>query len=164
MTYTAVGRQLGGFLRMCVTNGVHGVLVPDIGQEEGEFVVTVTRTLQLAAITLLDARADDETVRWAATHGDIVYLKASAGPTGTSADLSGELGEVIRQAVDRVRTVDETTSVAVGIGIRQPEQVAALAALDVDMAIVGTHIIEHLEQGEDDLVRYIASLHEATYY
>jgi len=164
MTYTTVGRELGGFLRLCVTNDVHGVLVPDISQQEGEFVVSVCRTLQLAPITLLDARADDETVRWAATHGDIVYLKASPGPTGTSADLAGELGSVIRSAIERVRAIAPSTRVAVGIGIKQPEQVAALAALDVDMAIVGTRIIEHLEQGEDDLTRYIAALREATYY
>ncbi len=164
MTYTAVGRQLGGFLRMCVTNDVHGVLVPDIAPEEAEFVVSVCRTLQLAPITLLDIRADDDTVNWAVEHGDIVYLKASAGPTGTSADLGGKLGETLRRAVERVRAVDEQTPVAVGIGIKQPEQVAQLAAMDIDMAIVGTRIIEHLEQGEDDLTQYIQSLHAATYY
>lgn len=164
MTYTTVGRQLGGFLRMCVTNGVHGVLVPDIKPDEGAFVTTVARTLQLAPITLLDARADDDAFEWATTHGDLVYLKASPGATGTSADLSGELGGVIRRALDRIRSIDEDIPVAVGIGIRQPEQVAALAALNVDMAIVGTRIIEHLEQGEAALVRYIDALHAATNY
>jgi tryptophan synthase alpha chain len=162
MTYTSVGRELGGFLRLCVTSDVHGVLVPDIGHEEGAFVASVCRTLGLAVITLLDARADDAAVQWAVEHGDIVYLKASPGKTGVQADLHGELGEIIRQMVGRLRAVQPDILVAVGIGIKKPEQVAALAALDVDMAIVGTKIIEHLEQGEADLVEYIQELKAAT--
>jgi tryptophan synthase alpha subunit len=164
MTYTTVGRALGGFLRMCVTSEVHGVLVPDIKPEEGTFVASVTRTLQMAPITLLDARADADAFQWAATQGDIVYLKASPGATGSSADLDGELGDVIRAAILKLRVLAPDTPIAVGIGIRQPEQVAALAALGVDMAIVGTRIVEYLEQGEDALVRYIESLRAATAY
>ncbi|MEO0561453.1 MAG: tryptophan synthase subunit alpha [Chloroflexota bacterium] len=164
MTYTTVGRQLGGFLRLCVTNDVHGVLVPDIQPDEGTFVATVTRTLQLAPIMLLDARADDAAFKWAIEQGDLIYLKASPGPTGSSADLDGELGEIISQSMARLRAIDPNKLIAVGIGIRQPGQIAALAALDVDMAIVGTRIIEYLEKGEQALVAYIESLHAATTY
>lgn len=162
MTYTTVGREMGGFLRMCVTNEVHGVLVPDIKPDEGSFVASVTRTLQMAPITLLDARADDSAFHWAAEHGDIVYLKASTGATGSPANLDGELGDVIAGAIARLRDLSPDTPVAVGIGIREPEQVAALAALGADMAIVGTRIIEYLKQGDDALVRYVEQLRAAT--
>src|SRR5690606_5232507 len=97
MTYAAVGRSLDGFLRLCVENGVHGVLAPDIDPEEGAFVASRARALGLATITLLDARADDETLRTCVELGDLIYLKAALGPTGEKADIEGELGRMIAE-------------------------------------------------------------------
>lgn len=164
MTYTAVGRALGGFLRLCVQNDVHGILVPDIAPEEGAYVATVSRAVQLTVVTLLDARADDAAFQRAVTTGDVVYLKAAPGPSGDAADFGGELHDTLARAIDRLRTLAPSLPVAIGIGIRQPEQVAAMARLDADMVIVGTRIIEHLETGEDALVRYINALRDATAY
>ena len=45
---------------------------------------------------------------------------------------------------------------------RRCAPLAALAALDVDMAIVGTKIIEYLPASEPSLVAYIDGLRAAT--
>ncbi len=164
MTYTEVGRALDGFLRLCVANNVHGMLAPDIDPQEGAYVATIARALNLAVFTLLDIRADDETIRRCAELGDIVYLKASAGRTGQSADVAGELHDNLSRAITGIRAIKPAMPVAVGIGLQRPEQVAALAALDVDMAIVGTKLVEHLQQGEQSLVDYIHALRDATWY
>jgi tryptophan synthase alpha subunit len=113
---------------------------------------------------LLDARADDATVARCVPLADVIYLKAAPGRTGQPADLDGELGEVLAGAMARIRALDPAMPVAVGIGIQRPEQVAALARLDVDMAIVGTKIVEHVNRGEAALVDYVASLRAATRY
>src|SRR6185369_13257282 len=61
MTYAEVGRTLDGFIRLCVENGVHGVLVPDADRTEGALVAGKVRGVGLASITLLDARSAGET-------------------------------------------------------------------------------------------------------
>jgi tryptophan synthase alpha chain len=164
MTYTEVGRALTGFLRLCVENNIHGMIAPDIEPEEGRYVKTIAGALNLAVLTLIDARADDITLRQRIELGDIVYLKAGAGRTGQSADMASDLSQVLAEAVFRIRAIDPVIPVAVGIGLQKPEQVAALARLGVDMAIVGTKVVEHLQAGEQELVEYIQALREATYY
>ncbi len=162
MIYTEVGRALTGFLRLCVENDIQGVIAPDIGPDEGEYVSTIARALNLAVIMLLDARASKATIKERVKLADIIYLKASAGPTGQAADVEGELHDVLQNTIYQIREIDKTMPVAVGIGLQRPEQIVALARLDVDMAIVGTKIVEHLAQGEQALAEYIRSLRAAT--
>ena len=78
--------------------------------------------------------------------------------------MEGELGDVLADAIRRIRALDPKKPIAVGIGLQRPEQVAALARLDVEMAIVGTKIIECLKSGEQALVAYTQALREATVY
>lgn len=164
MTYAAVGRSLDGFLRLCVENDVHGILCPDADRLEGAYIAHRARSLGLAPVTLLDARAHDDAVAACTELGDMIYVKASAGATGQSADIEGELRDLLQHTIERIRKHNATIPIGVGIGVQRPEQIAALAALDVDMAIVGTKIIEHLQAGEQALVDYINRLHIATLY
>ena len=164
MTYTDVGRALAGFLRLCVENDIHGMIAPDIEPDEGRYVRTITEALNLAVLTLVDAHAPEDVLRERITLGNIVYLKAGTGRTGQPADIEGELGPVVADAIRRIRSLDPHIPIAVGIGLQQPQQVAALARLDVDMAIVGTKLVEKVQAGERALVEYVQSLREATYY
>lgn len=160
MTYTAVGRALDGFLQICVENGVHGMLAPDIDPVEGAQVAAKARALGLASITLLDARASEEKLQWSVEHGDLVYVKAAPGVTGQSMDSSIET--LLAEVISRMRAINSSVLIGVGVGLQKPEQVASLAALGVDMAIVGTKIVEHLASGESALADYISSLRAAT--
>jgi tryptophan synthase alpha chain len=164
MTYTDVGRALAGFLRLCVENDIHGMIAPDIEPEEGRYVKAIAEALNLAVLTLIDAHAPDNVLRERITLGNIVYLKAGTGRTGQPADIEGELGLVVAGAIRRIRSIDPDIPIAVGIGLQRPQQVAALARLDSDMAIVGTKLVEKLQAGENALVDYIQTLREATYY
>lgn len=162
MTYAAVGRALDGFLKLCVENEIHGMLAPDIDPVEGAQVARQARALGLASITLLDARASEESVRWSVENGDVIYVKAAAGPTGQAADIAGELRALLSQVIERIRSLNPTIPIGVGIGLQKPEQIAVLAALDIDMAIVGTKIVQYQEAGERALVDYIQTLRDAT--
>ncbi len=164
MTYTDVGRALAGFLRLCVENGIHGMIAPDIEPEEGHYVKTIAEALNLAVLTLIDGHAPDDVLRTRITLGNIVYLKAGTGRTGQPADIEGELGLVVAETIRRIRSIDADIPIAVGIGLQRPQQVAALARLGVDMAIIGTKLVEKLQAGENALVDYIQNLREATYY
>ena len=164
MAYDQTVRDLPDFLRRCVENDIHGVLVPDIAPKEGRRMKMVADALNLAVLTLIDARASDETLRQRLTLGNVVYLKAGGGRTGEPAELEGKLGEVVADAIRRIRRISPEMPVAVGIGLQKPQQVAALARLDADMAVVGTKLVEKIQLGERALVDYIGALRAATPY
>lgn len=163
MTYTSEGRALDGFLRLCVKSRVQGVLVPDIDAEEGAMVATQARTLGLASITLLDINADHERLVWSAIYGDVVYLKAAAGPTGGTLSFDQALTDRLEYTIEQLRIIRPNIAIALGIGLQTPEQIQQLTAFNIDMAIVGTKLVEHLAQGETALTHYIQSLREATH-
>jgi tryptophan synthase alpha subunit len=162
MTYSRVGRELDGFLRLCLLNGLHGMLAPDMDEDEIRLLSGIMHALNLVVVRLLDVRADEATTERVLRLGDIVYLKAAAGRTGTPADIEGELGDTMRRVIGRIRAQRPELPIAVGIGIQHPEQVAALAALGVDMAIIGTMLVERVMAGEDAMVEYLAAMRAAT--
>lgn len=161
MTYTRVGRELQGFLRLCAENDLSGVLVPDIDPEEARFVAAGARSLGLAVISLVDARASQEALAQVALGNDMVYLKVAAGPTGEQLDLALQRQRV-EDALKSLRAVSPDLLVAAGIGVQMPDHVAALAELGVDMVIVGTKVVEHTAGGVEGLRVYLASLRSAT--
>ncbi len=162
MTYSRVGRELDGFLRLCTINGLQGMLAPDMDEDELRFLATIMRALDLAVVTLVDARADAATLERQVRLGDIIYLKAAPGRTGTPADIEGELQELIASSVARIRALRAELPIAVGIGIQRPDQVAALARLDIDMAVIGTSLVARLSEGEGAMVDYLRAMRAAT--
>jgi tryptophan synthase alpha chain len=161
MTYSRVGRELDGFLRLCIMNGLHGMLAPDMDEEELRFLATIMRTLDLAVVTLVDARADDTVLERQVRLGDVVYLKAAPGRTGTPAEIDGALHAVIESSIRRIRGLRPDMPIAVGIGIQRPDQVAALARLGVDMAVIGTKLVERTAEGEQAVAEYVTAMREA---
>jgi tryptophan synthase alpha chain len=161
MTYSYVGRELDGFLRFCLTNGLHGMLAPDMDEDEMRFVATIMRALNLAVVRLIDAQADEATVERSVRLGDIIYLKAAPGPSGTSAALDGALFDRLDQVIHHIRALKPEMPIGVGIGIQRPEQVAALARLGVDMAVIGTRLVEQAALGEGSMVAYLQAMRAA---
>ena len=164
MTYSRVGRELDGFLRLCLMNGLHGMLAPDMDEDEIRTLSTIMRALNLAVVKLADARADDDSLERGIRLADVVYLKAAPGRTGTPAEIEGDLQAVIDSSIRRIRALQPHLPIAVGIGIQRPDQVAALAALGVDMVVIGTRLVERVTEDEGALVAYLQSLRAATPY
>jgi len=139
MTYTRVGRELQGFLRLCARNDLSGVLVPDISPEEARFVATGARVLGLAVVGLADVRAPRAELEQVALGSDVVYLKVAGGTTGEVLDLTSQQ-QTVEKALKLLRAAQPGLLVAAGIGVQTPEHVAALAGLGVDMIVVGTKV------------------------
>ena len=93
--------------------------------------------------------------------GDVIYLKAAPGPTGTAVDIDGTLHTLIDTAIQRIRALRPDMPIAVGIGIQRPDQVAALAKLGVDMAVIGTRLVERTAEGERAVAEYVTAMREA---
>ncbi len=161
MTYTQVGRELQGFLRLCAENDLSGVLVPDIDPEEAHFVAAGARALGLAVVSLADARASRGELEQAARNSDVIYLKVAAGSTGEPLNIASQR-QGLEAALAYLRAARPDLLVAAGIGVQTPDHVAALVELGVDMVVVGTKIVEHTAGGLEELGTYLTSLRSAT--
>jgi tryptophan synthase alpha chain len=108
--------------------------------------------VRLAAPTTDDARLPTVVKR----ASGFVYYVSVAGVTGVKSAAQG----TIAPAVERIRRVSGLP-VAVGFGIRTPEQAAAVARV-ADAAVVGSALVEALEaRGVDAALAEASALAEA---
>lgn len=135
------------FTRRAREAGVAGVLVVDLPVEEAEEHLVAARaenleTVFLASPTTTDARL----ARIVEASRGFIYLVARAGVTGERADLSGSLA----RRVARVRRAAPGMPVAVGFGISDPMQAAAVAGV-ADGVIVGSAIARRIAEGPPEV-------------
>jgi tryptophan synthase alpha chain len=127
------------FVRDAAEAGVDGVIVVDLPPEESAELGGPARTAGLDIIRLATPTSDAERLpRIVASAGGFLYYIAIAGITGTRAADIGAVGA----AVARLRRFT-TLPIAVGFGIKNPEQ-AAQVARAADAAVVGSALVERL--------------------
>jgi tryptophan synthase alpha chain len=127
------------FARDAVTAGVDGVIVVDLPPEEGAELTEPARAADLDFVRLATPTSGEERLPQIVERaGGFIYYVAIAGITGTrSADGAG-----IGAAVARLRRFTRLP-VAVGFGIRTPEQAAEVARA-ADAAVVGSSLVQRL--------------------
>ena len=142
------------FCRDAVAAGADGVILVDLPPEEAGEFLPFARAAGLDLIRLTTPTSDDR--RLPTVVGDasgFLYHVAIAGVTGTrSAEAA-----VVEEAVRRIRR-HTGLPVAVGFGIRTPEQAAAVARF-ADAAVVGTALVETVARNgtDPDLAETIAA-------
>ncbi len=109
----------------------------------------------------IDSSMSDTEVLERASHGDLVYLKLSAGGTGSCADLGASCVR-LQEIVALLRRERPDVFVAAGIGIQQSSQVAECRDLGVDMVVVGTLLMEKMQDSVECLTDCIDALRQAT--
>jgi tryptophan synthase alpha subunit len=162
MTYAEDGRNYRGFLRSCVRNDIHGVFAPDIGPREARHVASLARAMDLAFVRFVDPAMPPHIVDEASRDCDILYVRVAAGMTGSMATLAPGDCLQLQLLVERARAVNPEILIAGGIGIRDPEQVTTLARVGLDVAIVGTALVENLELGAEQLAAKVDELRQGT--
>lgn len=163
MTYTREGRELDGFLRKCVEDGLYGIFAPDIAFVEGKNVALMANALQLAYVSFLDCSMTEGEIAQIVAISDIVYIKASKGVTGQIANFDQKESDELFTTISFIRRCKPKIVIAIGVGIQKPEQIHQLACLDIDMIIVGSKLMEYLNLGANALAAYIQSLYSATF-
>lgn len=128
------------FARDAAVAGVDGLIVVDCPPEEADSLTDALEANGLSLIRLTAPTTDDArlTVVVRRTSGFVYYVSV-AGVTGVK---SAEAGDVA-PAVARVRAASGLP-VAVGFGIRTPEQAAAVARV-ADAAVVGSALVDEIE-------------------
>jgi tryptophan synthase alpha subunit len=162
MTYAKEGRDLRGFFRLCVEHNIDGVLAPDLPLAEAREISAVAASLQLAYVSFVHSDMKEDEIMERASHSDIVYVKVSEGATGAYANM-GAGCERLKNMISLVKKQNPKVLAAAGVGIQDATQVTACAGLDVDMIIVGTVLMECMNQSAAALSECIDSLRRATF-
>jgi len=128
---------VGQFAREATAAGVDGVIIVDCPPEEADPVLAAFDPLGLALVRLAtpttDAARLPAVVR--RTTGFVYYVSVAGVTGGKAADAAA-----IAPAVDQVRRASGLP-VAVGFGIRTPEQARAVARV-ADAAVVGSALVD----------------------
>ena len=142
------------FIERAAAVGVDGMIIVDLPPEEDEEFRRPAQQAGLHLIRLATPTTIGERLS-AVLDGasGFIYYVAVAGITGTK---SGDAG-VVQSAVERLREATELP-VAVGFGIRTPEQATAVARF-ADAAVVGTALVETVAHNRDEPTRMINALH-----
>ncbi len=153
-------RGSGWFADACVSAGVDGVICVDIPVEEDDSLGDALRTQDIAVIRLATPTTDAARLPQILDGASgFLYYVSVAGITGKQQAAIAS----IEEAVMRLKAGTDLP-VAVGFGIRTPEQAADVARV-ADGVVVGSAIVELVAQHGSDAagpVRdYVASLSEA---
>jgi tryptophan synthase alpha chain len=128
------------FCRVARHAGVDGVLVTDLPVEESAQYIRAAKAHELATIFLAAPTSTDERLkRIAAASTGFVYAVSRTGVTGTRKQLTDDA----RQLVNRLRKFTRLP-IAVGFGISEPEQFAAVGEF-ADAAVIGSAIVQTIE-------------------
>ena len=144
------------FARDAATAGVDGVIVVDLPPEEDTELTEPAHAAGLDVIRLATPTSDDRRLPAVVERaGGFLYYVAIAGITGTRSADSGE----VAAAVQRLRRFTDLP-VAVGFGIKTPEQAAAVARA-ADAVVVGSSLVQRLATNLDSAGRAKPALVDA---
>ncbi|WP_170004621.1 tryptophan synthase subunit alpha [Pseudopontixanthobacter vadosimaris] len=133
------------FAGQCVKAGVDGVICVDIPPEEDDALGPALRSRGVAPIRLATPTTDGRRLpRVLEGSGGFLYYVSVAGITGKQQAAQAS----IKDAVARLKAATDLP-VAVGFGVRTPEQAGAIARV-ADGVVVGSALVELVaEHGED---------------
>ena len=133
------------FLADAKAAGVDGLIVVDLPPEEDDELRPAAQAAGLEIVRLATPTTDAARLPTVLRgSGGFLYYVSITGITGTKQVDD----DAVTQAVDRIRPHTDLP-IAVGFGIRSPEQAAAVART-ADAAVVGSAIVDRIAAGLDD--------------
>jgi tryptophan synthase alpha chain len=143
------------FAKAAAEAGVDGLIVVDLPPEEEDELKPFTDGVGLALVRLVAPTTDDPRLkRVIAGTAGFVYFVSITGVTGTRSSTQEE----IASHVGRIRKATNLP-VAVGFGIKTPEQAGKVAEI-ADAAVVGSAIVDEIKNGLDESGKPRAGLAE----
>jgi tryptophan synthase alpha chain len=158
MTYANLLHRRGweGAASQLAAAGIDGAIVPDVPLEESDVLRKALHASGLAHVPLVTpATPDARMAQVAATADGFLYVVANVGVTGQS-----DPGPLMRTTVGRARRARPGLPVAVGFGIRGPEDVARVLGAGAPAAIVGSQLVPALAAGPGALRAEVARLRQ----
>ncbi|SFP61509.1 tryptophan synthase subunit alpha [Sphingomonas rubra] len=148
------------FAAACAKAGVDGVICVDVPPEEDDSLGEALRAAGVAPIRLATPTTDERRLPAVLEGaGGFLYYVSVAGITGLQQAAQGSIDD----AVARLKAATDLP-VAVGFGVRTPDQAAAIARV-ADGVVVGSAIVEIVAQHGADapapVTAYIRTLADA---
>lgn len=133
------------FLKDAVEAGIDGLIIVDLPPEEDDELCVPAMAAGLAFIRLATPTTDEARLPKVLNRSSgFVYYVAIAGITGTRSAEESD----IRAAVERLRPRTDLP-VAVGFGIKTPEQARTVATI-ADAAVVGSALVQAVADAAAD--------------
>ncbi len=133
------------FLADAKAAGVDGLIVVDLPPEEDAELCLPALEAGMHFVRLATPTTDDQRLPTVLAHSSgFLYYVSIAGITGTASATE----DTIQTAVSRLKNCTDLP-VAVGFGIKTPEQAAAVARV-ADAAVVGSSIVQMIADNLDD--------------
>ena len=133
------------FAADAATAGVDGLIIVDLPPEEDDELRLAANKVGIDMIRLATPTSDDARLPTVLDGASgFVYYVAVAGVTGGKSATTDDIAAAVR----RIKTHTDLP-VAVGFGIRTPQQAADVAAV-ADGAVVGSAIVSLIEAGLDE--------------
>jgi tryptophan synthase alpha chain len=145
------------YAQLSASNGVDGLIVPDLPCEESLTLSESCRARGLDLIQLVGPTTSASRMRKiAAASSGFLYVVSSLGTTGARGSLSGNVSEVVRRAKDSAGDLP----IGVGFGISRSEHAEAMYHEGADAAIVGSAILQRIIDGAspEDTTRFVSGL------
>ena len=157
MTYANVVFSYGmeRFLSTCEEIGMDGLILPDLPHEEKEEFAPTCRKHGIDLISLIAPTSKDRILDIAGDADGFLYIVSSLGVTGMRSEITTDLDAM-------VKLVRESTDIpcAIGFGISNPKQAAAMAKKS-DGAIIGSAIIKIIAEHGEDSPKYVGEFVKA---
>ena len=124
--------------------GVHGLIIPDLPFDEAGEMRGVLHRHGLALIALVGPNTSEERMKlYADVSEGYVYVVSVMGTTGERGQLPPEVPQVLERARKCFKL-----PVALGFGLKNPDQLAALPEEKrPDAAVFGSSLLKHLDAG-----------------
>ncbi len=133
------------FCKDAAVSGVDGLIVVDLPPEESDLLLPSARATRLDVIRLIAPTTHDQRLPLVLEGSSgFVYYVSITGITGTRTATADHLAK----AIPRIRRVTNLP-IAVGFGVRTPEQAATVAKM-ADAAVVASALIDTLAAHLDE--------------
>ncbi len=131
------------FAKAAAAAGVDGLICVDLPPEEDTELREALAAVSISVIRLATPTTDDERLK-AVTEGSsgFVYYVSTTGVTGMGRGAATDVAEAVR----RVQTASGLP-VAVGFGVKTPDQASEIAAGGADAVVVGSAIVSANHDG-----------------
>lgn len=142
------------FLNDAVVAGVDGVIIVDLPPEEEHEFTDLIANKPIDLVRLITPTSDQERISKIVHNANgFVYYVSVAGITGGKKASGGD----ILEQINLIKSVTDLP-VAVGFGIKTPEDVQKTAALGVDAVVVGSAIVEKIGKIKTDASETVDSV------
>jgi tryptophan synthase alpha chain len=142
------------FFRDFHEGGVNSVLVADLSIDDADEIVAPARSAGLDTVFMVTPNTDTERMKLIASKtSGFIYMVSVYGVTGSRDVLS----DMVEELVHKLKALTGVP-VCVGFGISKPEHAAAVASAGADGVIIGSKIVQLIENNLGDRERMLGEV------